>query len=94
MHILLLLIRPSLSIMLPAGVVNPNVSKAFEAFVNRPRAPCPLHEAWYTVIISSDLGPLKRWAGDLNPPPDVMVNILAHCPPPHPPPRYAIISAK
>ena len=62
-HILLLLIRPSLSIMLPAGVVNPNVSKAFEVLLN---------EAWYTVTISSDLSPLKRWAEDLNPPPDVM----------------------
>ena len=58
--------------MLPAGVVDNNVSKAFEAFMNRPRAPCPLNEAWYTGTISSDVSPLKRWAEDLDPHPDII----------------------
>ena len=58
---------PLLHIMLPAGVVHPNVSKAFEAFVNRPRAPCPLNEAWHEGKIASNLSPLKRWAEDLSP---------------------------
>ena len=55
------------------GVVNPNVTKVPEAFVNQPCAPCPLNEAWDTVTISPDLSPLKPWAEDLNLPPNVMV---------------------
>ena len=65
-HILLVLIGPFLSIMLPAGVVDSKVSKAFEAFFNRPCVPS-LTGVWYTGDISSDLSPLKRWAEDLNP---------------------------
>ena len=54
-RILLLLIGPFLSIMLPAGVVDSNVSKALEAFLNCPRVPCPLNEGGYTRRISSAL---------------------------------------
>ena len=62
--------------MLPADVVNPRVSKAFKAFVNRSRAPCPLDDAWYTVTRSSELNPLKRCGEDLNRRPHIMVYSL------------------
>ena len=55
--------------MLPAGVINPTVSKSFQAFVNGPRAPCPLNGACHRVAILPDPSPLKHWADDLNPPP-------------------------
>ena len=60
--------------MLPAGVVDCNVSKAFKAFLSRPRVPCLLNEALHG---EGFIGPrsFERLGTGCEPPPPVVIQI-------------------